>query len=148
MAQSGLAGFHSGSLEVISILGMSSSSNSSVLGQQTLKQLVNPVQLQWDVELYFWLQRVADYNGMCKIVLCNSTDLGYFINDNTIDTTLNWTYQVIVHQAAVYCLVKDQDVHFAGDWVVVSNGTCDNRELIQAQGIIKTQNDPCVQYHG
>jgi hypothetical protein len=39
MAQSGLPGSHLGDSYIMSILGMSSSSNSAVLGQRTLKQL-------------------------------------------------------------------------------------------------------------
>jgi hypothetical protein len=47
---------------------------------------------------------------------------------------------MIVHGVAVYCLVKDQDLHFAGDWVALSDGTQDNWELNQAKSMGKAQN--------
>jgi hypothetical protein len=124
-AQSGLAGSHSGDSYVMLILGMSSSSNLSLLGQRTLKQLIT----------------LHSSSGMCSVasgsigssnsMACTRSsglrtqNLGY--------AALHGAYQMVVHQVAMDCLVGDQDVHLASDWVIICNGTRDNREFYGAK---------------
>jgi hypothetical protein len=70
---------------------------------------------------------------MHKVIWVTDAKLGCVINDHTIYAALHGTYQMVIHQVAIDCLVGDQDVHLASDWVIVCNGTHDNREFYGAK---------------